>query len=254
MMNDARRSPLGRLQEAAATLAWRWLFPVQVILLVGVVSFVIGVMGTLTLWVLRGDAVNRAVTVAPSPGSTLPVYYNPPLPTAISPIFTPEVQHWAPQIVAWSKAYDIDPNMLATVVQIESCGDWQAGSSAGAQGLFQVMPFHFQEGENPLDPETNAKAGITYLKQSLEAADGHFGLALAGYNGGIGIISAGWARWAAETRRYYLWGSGIYEDAVQGAPTSDALVSWLNAGGSILCNQAALRIASTPSALAANTN
>jgi soluble lytic murein transglycosylase-like protein len=190
--------------------------------------------------------------VAAAPGSSIPQYVEPPPATAISPIFTPEVQHWGPQLVAWGKQYAIDPNMLATVMQIESCGDWLAGSSAGAQGLFQVMPFHFTEGENPQDPDTNAKAGITYLKDSLEYAGGHFGLALAGYNGGHGVISVGWARWADETKRYYLWGSGIYEDAVQGKTTSPALQSWLNAGGSILCNQAANRIAGTPSAIASN--
>ena len=64
----------------------------------------------------------------------------PPAPTGgIAPLFTPEIQHWAPQIVAWAGAVGIDPNMAATVMQIESCGDPNAVSSTGAQGLFQVM-------------------------------------------------------------------------------------------------------------------
>ena len=53
----------------------------------------------------------------------------------ISPVFSPQIQHWAPQIVTWSAQYGLDPDIVATIMQIESCGDPQAGSSAGAQGL-----------------------------------------------------------------------------------------------------------------------
>ena len=64
----------------------------------------------------------------------------PPAPTGgIAPLFTPEIQHWAPQIVAWAAAVGIDPNMSATVMQIESCGEPNAVSSAGPHGLVQVM-------------------------------------------------------------------------------------------------------------------
>jgi soluble lytic murein transglycosylase-like protein len=163
----------------------------------------------------------------------------------VGKVFTPEVQHWATQIVAWSKQYGVDANILATVIQLESCGDYAAGSGAGAQGLFQVMPFHFAPGEDMHDPETNAKRGIEYLKGGLEKADGHVGLALAGYNGGWGIIDQGWSQWYRETRVYYLWGSQIYLDAITGKTTaqSAALVNWLNSGGSRLCAQAAARLA-----------
>src|SRR4051794_38945116 len=69
----------------------------------------------------------------------------------LSPIFTPEVQHWAGKLVGWSKLFNIDPNLAATVMQIESCGGPGAISGSGAQGLFQVMPFHFAAGEDTLD-------------------------------------------------------------------------------------------------------
>src|SRR3972149_6264675 len=61
----------------------------------------------------------------------------------LSPIFTPEVQHCADKIQGWSASAGIDPNLVATVMQIESCGDPQALSRSGAMGLFQVMPYHF---------------------------------------------------------------------------------------------------------------
>src|SRR5450759_1540101 len=55
----------------------------------------------------------------------------------ISPIFTPEVQFWAGRIQSWASAAGLDPNLAATVMQIESCGDPLALSRSGAMGLFQ---------------------------------------------------------------------------------------------------------------------
>lgn len=156
----------------------------------------------------------------------------------LSPVFTPEVQYWDALIKAWAILYQVDPNLIATVIQIESCGDSTVTSSAGAQGLFQVMPFHFTTGEDMLDVQTNAQRGLNYLITGLERADGHVGLALAAYNGGHGIIQRGWATWASETRRYYYWGTRIYSEAVSGMSNSPTLEEWLNAGGSRLCTQA----------------
>lgn len=155
--------------------------------------------------------------------------------TGLSPVFTPEVQFWATEIAAWAELYQMDANLIATVIQIESCGNPSISSSAGAQGLFQVMPFHFAAGEDMLDVQTNANRGLTYLQGAIALSNGDAGLALVGYNGGYGAISG---RWAAETQRYYYWGSGIYTDAISGATTSDTLQEWLAAGGSRLCASA----------------
>ncbi len=158
----------------------------------------------------------------------------------LSGVFTGEVLYWTPLIQAWAAVYEIDPNLIATLIQIESCGDPSVSSPAGAQGLFQVMPFHFDAGEDMLDVPTNARRGMDYLAGSLATAGGHAGLALAGYNGGHGIISSGWGAWSAETRRYYYWGARIYAEAVSGMATSPTLDEWLAAGGSRLCTQARL--------------
>jgi hypothetical protein len=159
--------------------------------------------------------------------------------TALSPVFTAEVRRWEPQIVAWAAEFGLDPNLVATVMQIESCGNPQAVSSAGARGLFQVMPFHFAEGEEMLDPDTNARRGLAYLVQSLSLTQGHVGMALAGYNGGHVAAQGTWESWPLEVRRYYRWGSGIYNDAVTGLADSPTLHDWLAAGGDSLCRQAA---------------
>lgn len=160
----------------------------------------------------------------------------------LSEVFTPEVQYWAPWIKAWAIKYQVDPNLIATLIQIESCGDPSVSSPAGAQGLFQVMPFHFAAGEDMLDVNTNATRGMNYLTGSLERADGHAGLALAGYNGGHGVINRGWAAWASETQRYYYWGAQIYAEAVAGMESSPTLAEWLDIGGKSLCARASQSI------------
>jgi len=77
--------------------------------------------------------------------------------------FSPSESYWPDDIQAWADDWDLDPFLIATVMQIESCGNPDALSPVGAQGLFQVMPYHFKLGENPLDPEINALRGLAYL-------------------------------------------------------------------------------------------
>ncbi len=175
---------------------------------------------------------------------------NAPLPfttgTGLAPLFTPEVQHWAPSIQEWAAAVSLDPNLAAVVMQIESCGDPQAVSRSGAIGLFQVMPFHFYALDDAFDPDTNAKRGMDYLRRSLEAAGGEARLALAGYNGGIGVIDRGEWTWSAETTRYVYWGEGIYADAVRNAEESSRLQDWFTTAGAGLCRQAHQRLGLIP--------
>ena len=160
----------------------------------------------------------------------------------ISPIFTKQIQHWGSDIVRWASASSLDPNLVAVVMQIESCGDPRAISRSGAIGLFQVMPFHFHITDNPFDPDTNALRGLNYLSRSLQTAGGNARLALAGYNGGIGVISRGEWSWPAETNRYVQYGAPIYEDARGGADVSTALEEWYGKYGAGLCRQASKRL------------
>jgi len=159
----------------------------------------------------------------------------------ISPLFTPEVQYWTPKILAWATEHNLDPNMVATVMQIESCGDPSALSGAGAQGLFQVMPFHFQPGENAFDPDVNAFRGMSFLA-TLVGQFGEAGLAFAGYNGGPGNAVKSYEHWPAEMQRYYYWASGIYADAAAGRSESATLNEWLAAGGAGGCARAAANL------------
>ncbi len=162
--------------------------------------------------------------------------------TNISPIFRIEVLYWADSISKWAAASHLDPNLAATIMQIESCGDPRAKSSAGAMGLFQVMPFHFYATDNPYNPDTNASRGLSYLAKSLETAGGDARLAMAGYNGGIGLIGRTEWTWPAQTKRYIQYGLPIYEDAKSGLDVSSALNEWYEKYGVSLCKQAHQRL------------
>ncbi len=201
---------------------------------------------------IMGEAADTAVTaetgqtetaVAQTGGEITAPAVNANLSGGISPVFSPQVQHWAPQIVSWASQYDLDPDIVATIMQIESCGDPQAVSHAGAQGLFQVMPFHFSPGEEMLDPDTNARRGMAYYAERLQQTGGDVFQAFAGYNGGHVAAAGSWDSWANETQRYYVWSKGIYEDAKAGLSESPTLQQWMQAGGAGLCQQASNRLA-----------
>ncbi len=160
----------------------------------------------------------------------------------ISPIFTPEVRYWETEIVNWAETQNLDPNIVATIMQIESCGDPEAVSSAGARGLFQVMPFHFSSGENMLDPDTNAMRGLNFYNEQLRYTSNDILLSFAGYNGGYAASGGNYNNWPDETKRYHTWAKGIYEDAQSGASSSETLETWLAAGGAAGCQRAASRL------------
>ncbi|GMQ77742.1 MAG: hypothetical protein BMS9Abin02_0230 [Anaerolineae bacterium] len=160
----------------------------------------------------------------------------------LAPFFTDEVMYWAPEIMKWSAAYGVDPNIIAIIMQVESCGDPRALSSAGAMGLFQVMPFHFSAGEDGFDPETNSRRGLNYFLGRMEQTGGDVGLSFAGYNGGHVAAGTTWEYWAAETQRYYVWTTGIFQDVNSKQAESETLERWLQAGGASLCQQAAARL------------
>jgi soluble lytic murein transglycosylase-like protein len=204
------------------------------------------------------DPTDAIASPAPTPFFILTPTYTPAAPelprlfafapadlspsSGLAAVFTPEVQYWGEAIIRWAAAAAVDPNLVAVVMQIESCGDPRALSRSGAIGLFQVMPFHFYATDNPYDPDTNALRGLDYLARSLTSAGGNARLALAGYNGGIGVIAQPEWMWSAQTDRYVHYGAAIYEDARQGLSTSPMLDDWYSTYGASLCRQAHERI------------
>jgi hypothetical protein len=151
----------------------------------------------------------------------------------LSPVFTASVKHWEEDLIRWAGEQGIDPNLAATVMQIESCGNPVARSSAGAMGLFQVMPFHFEMTEDPYDPD-RTRCAVLYAGglRRADTQDWHWRGITAG------TVPPNYNQWHSETQAYYRWGSGIYREASAGWGSSPTLQAWLNAGGESLCVRA----------------
>lgn len=85
---------------------------------------------------------------------------------------------------------DISPEIVLSVIEVESRFDRYAISRVGAQGLMQVMPFWKKEigrpGDNLMDAQTNLRYGCTILKYYLDRENDHLTRALARYNGSTG--------------------------------------------------------------------
>lgn len=86
--------------------------------------------------------------------------------------------------------YDVDPALVAAVVETESKFHPTARSSVGARGLMQLMPKtgRWLGAKNLYDPEENVDAGVRYLKYLQDRFDGNLKKAIAAYNGGEGNV------------------------------------------------------------------
>ena len=110
---------------------------------------------------------------------------------------------YADLIAAAARRYRVDPALLHAVIAVESGYRPQAVSSAGAQGLMQLMPATQRDYgvSDPFDPGQNVYAGTAYLRSLID----EFGtvLALAAYNAGPGAVRRyrGIPPWS-ETRAY----------------------------------------------------
>lgn len=89
-----------------------------------------------------------------------------------------------------AKRADLSPELVISVIHVESAFNPYAVSYVGAQGLMQVMPFWKNElgrkGDNLINPATNLRYGCTILKHYLKREKGDWIRALARYNGSLG--------------------------------------------------------------------
>lgn len=94
------------------------------------------------------------------------------------------------QVHAAASRADLAPELVLAVIEVESHFDRFAVSSAGAQGMMQVMPFWKNEIGRPDDNLTlnltNLEYGCRILQFYLEREKGHLHRALAAYNGSSG--------------------------------------------------------------------
>ncbi|HNP37753.1 MAG TPA: lytic transglycosylase domain-containing protein [Woeseiaceae bacterium] len=82
------------------------------------------------------------------------------------------------------------PELILSVIEVESNFDRYAISYAGAIGLMQIMPFWLDEigrpDDNLLHIDTNLRYGCTILKFYLDKENGDLRRALGRYNGSLG--------------------------------------------------------------------
>ncbi|WWT39212.1 transglycosylase [Enterobacteria phage PRDturquoise] len=105
---------------------------------------------------------------------------------------------WWETIGAASAQYNLDPRLVAGVVQTESSGDPRATSGVGAMGLMQLMPATAKSlgVTDAYNPTQNIYGGAALLRENLDRY-GDVNTALLAYHGGTNQ-----ANWGAKTKSY----------------------------------------------------
>lgn len=102
----------------------------------------------------------------------------------------PIVQQRAAQILLNTIDSQVSPALVLAVIAVESSGNAEALSGAGAQGLMQLIPAtaaRFGVSDS-LDPGQNIRGGVAYLDWLLTEFNGDPILALAAYNAGENAV------------------------------------------------------------------
>ncbi|MDP1559198.1 MAG: lytic transglycosylase domain-containing protein [Nitrosomonas sp.] len=87
----------------------------------------------------------------------------------------------------------LDPQLVLSVIQVESNFNKYAISSAGARGYMQIMPFWVDtigtKDHNLFHLRVNLRYGCTILRHYLEIEKGNYFRALGRYNGSLGQVT-----------------------------------------------------------------
>lgn len=109
------------------------------------------------------------------------------------------------EINLYADQYNLDPNLIAAVIYVESRFNPEAVSPKGARGLMQIMPdtarwiaseISIDKFNNDMlfEPGINLEIGSWYLSTLIKQFDGNLPVALASYNGGRSRVT----RWLNE--------------------------------------------------------
>jgi soluble lytic murein transglycosylase-like protein len=170
------------------------------------------------------------------------------------------VKKWQAPIDEMAKKYQVDPNLIAIVMTMESGGDPKAQSAAGAHGLMQITDVTAKDIaskylKKPVsrnydlsNPNDNIEFGVAYLAKLREAFgdwkqgpswDSTVELVAAGYNGGPGAanrIYKGEGLTDTQTVVYSRDAFNMWRERFQkDSPTYDR---WLERGGQDLIDAA----------------
>lgn len=118
-----------------------------------------------------------------------------------------------PIIAKAAQKYEVDPDLIRSVIKAESNFDPQATSLKGAMGLMQLMPETAKDlgVKNAYNAEENIMGGTHYLKSLLERYKGNVDLVLAAYNWGMGNLEKKYGQMPAETVNYVSLVNNYYK-------------------------------------------
>lgn len=169
------------------------------------------------------------------------------------------VKHYEKDINEIARQYDIDPNLIAIIITMESGGYAKAKSGVGAEGLMQIMPETAKDiaaryvnkprkNYNLQDPRTNIEFGTAYLAMLRDEYgtakqgpdwNGTVELIAAAYNGGFvsaNNLEQGNGMRSEETVVYSRDAFNMWRERhAQKSPTFDR---WKERGGVTLLEQA----------------
>ncbi|MBW2472151.1 MAG: lytic transglycosylase domain-containing protein, partial [Deltaproteobacteria bacterium] len=112
------------------------------------------------------------------------------LPSEPTPVALTEKQIIEQTVAKAAAKYKLAPELITAVIRAESNFNVSAVSTAGAQGLMQLMPATARElgVKNSFDIEQNIDGGAKYLRQMMDRFGGSVRKALAAYNAGPGAV------------------------------------------------------------------
>lgn len=133
--------------------------------------------------------------------------------------------------------YNVDPNLVKAVMKQESTFNPNATSSAGAQGLMQLMPGTASDMgvTNAYDPAQNIDGGTKYLSQLSTQFNGDTSKTIAAYNAGPGAVEKyGGVPPYEETMNYVNIVTKNYQEYSASNPQSSSSSSGSSLGGNTL--------------------
>ncbi len=101
-------------------------------------------------------------------------------------------QTYGTDILTATLGTEVSPALVLAVIGIESAGNPEAVSSAGAQGLMQLIPATAERFgvTDSKDPAQNIRGGVAYLDWLMKRFDRDPLMVLAAYNAGEGAVDA----------------------------------------------------------------
>ena len=119
-----------------------------------------------------------------------------------TPLF---LEPYEQEIAVAAREFGVDPALVRAVIHAESAFNESAVSSAGAQGLMQLMPATAEELGviDAMSATDNIRGGVHYLAKMLQRFEGDITLATAAYNAGPNAVGRyGGVPPYAETKAY----------------------------------------------------